>query len=265
MRFLPVLLAFLMACGGTTSQQATSRSAADAQGAHQPDQRASAAAEHGHAEHGHAEHGHAEHGHAEHGHAGPAPLGHRFESADDYAARLENPERDAWQKPEHVVSLMQIRPGMTVADVGAGTGYFLPYLSRAVGPGGKILGLDIEPDMVRYMKERAAREGLANVEARRVATDDPGLAPGSVDRVLIVNTWHHIPARRAYAGKLAGALAPGGIVYIVDFHMDSAHGPPRRHRLPVETVLKELQDAGLQAEILAEELSEQYVVAARLP
>jgi ubiquinone/menaquinone biosynthesis C-methylase UbiE len=164
-----------------------------------------------------------------------------------------------------VVSLMQIKPGMKVADIGAGTGYFLSYLSRAVGPGGKVLGLDIEPDMVRYMKERATREGMANVEARKVATDDPGLAPGSVDRVLIVNTWHHIPERRAYAGKLAAALARGGIVYIVDFHMDSAHGPPRRHRLKAEAVMRELQSAGLQAEILAEELSEQYVVAARVP
>jgi predicted methyltransferase len=247
------LFAILMACGGASSQHGP-----DHHGAAGPEQRAGAELEPGSAEHGGDDHAHHHH------HEGPAPLGHRFERAQDHVAGLENPERDAWQKPGHVISLMQIQPGMTVADIGAGTGYFLSYLSRAVGPGGKVLGLDIEPDMVRYMKERAARENLTNVEARKVATDDPGLAPGSVDRVLIANTWHHIPARPAYAARLATALAPGGVIYIVDFHMDAEHGPPRDHRLEAKAVVAELEAAGLEAEIVArEDLDEQYVVTAR--
>lgn len=206
------------------------------------------------------------HGHG-HGHEGSAtadgPLVHRFERAEDWVERFEGPRRDAWQKPAHVVQLLQLEPGMKVADLGAGTGYFLPHLSAAVGPSGKVLGLDVEPDMVRYMRERAARESLANVEARQVPFDDPSLAPSSVDRVLVVDTWHHVPGRRAYCEKLAAALKPSGAVYVVDFTMDSELGPPRHHRLEPETVVQELSCAGLQVELVTEELSEQYVVRAR--
>jgi SAM-dependent methyltransferase len=154
---------------------------------------------------------------------------------------------------------------MRVADLGAGTGYFLPHLSRAVGPKGKVLGLDIEPDMVRYMNERAAREGLANVEARVVPGDGPGLAPASVDRVMIVDTWHHIPERVAYAQKLRAALAPGGAVYVVDFKKEAKHGPPPSHRLAPEDVMKELAAAGLSVEKVDVALPEQWVVAGKAP
>jgi len=93
---------------------------------------------------------------------------HRFKNPAQWAARFDDPKRDSWQKPKRVVELLGIKPGMTVADVGAGTGYFLPHLSGAVGAKGKVLARDIEPGMVRYMTERAEREKLANVTAERV-------------------------------------------------------------------------------------------------
>jgi ubiquinone/menaquinone biosynthesis C-methylase UbiE len=164
-----------------------------------------------------------------------------------------------------VVAALHLAPGSRVADLGAGTGYFLPHLSRAVGPTGKVLGLDIEPDMVRYMTERAAREGLANVEARQVALDDPGLPAGSVDRVLIVDTWHHIDGRAAYAARLRAALAPGGAVYVVDFKQDAHRGPPPELRIKPEQVAEELRRGGLAASITDVALPEQYVVVGRAP
>jgi SAM-dependent methyltransferase len=191
------------------------------------------------------------------------PLVHRFERAEDWKDRFEGPDRDAWQKPEHVVQLLAIAPGMTVADLGTGTGYFVPHLSRAVGPTGKVLALDIEPDMVRYVAERARREALGNVEARACAADDPSLADGSVARILIVDTWHHIPARGAYAKKLEKALAPGGFVMVIDFTRRSPHGPPVRHRITAEQVIRELAEGGLAAEQVDSELSDQYVVVGR--
>lgn len=209
---------------------------------------------------------HHEHHHHHGGHGGHGdPLVHRFEKAEDWAKEFDGPERDAWQKPSEVVALLQITPGMTVADVGAGTGYFMPHLSRAVGPSGKVLSLDIEPDMVRYMRERAQREKLDNVEPRVVMTDDPQLAKGSVDRVLIVDTWHHIDGRRAYAAKLGEALKPGGMVVVVDFTQEAQHGPPKEHRLPPEKVAEELAAAGLTTEIAKESLPDQYVVLGKKP
>lgn len=202
------------------------------------------------------------HAHEPHSHG---PIGHRFENADDWAKRFDDPERDAWQKPEEVVKLMQLAAGMRVADIGAGTGYFLPLLSKAVGDSGAVVGLDIEADMVRYMKERAKREGLANVSARVVATDDAGLAPGSTDRILIVDTWHHIPERVAYSRRLATALREGGSIMVVDFTMESEHGPPKAHRLEASAIVAELEAAGLQASILEESLPNQYIVVATNP
>lgn len=207
-------------------------------------------------------HGHTPDSHEGHGHS---PLIHRFENAEQWAKDFDDPARDAWQRPTEVIAAIRITAGMTAAELGAGTGYFLPHLSHAVGPGGKVLALDIEPDMVRYMRERAAREGFANVEARAVPIEDPSLPAGAVDRVLIVNTWHHINARAAYAAKLAKALAPGGAVYVVDFTMDAKHGPPPHHRLRPEQVVEELRAGGLTAEMIEENLPEQYVVAGKRP
>lgn len=214
-----------------------------------------AASGHDH-DHAHGAHAHGDHAHGE-------PLVHRFQNAEQWAKDFDSPERDAWQKPAAVVASLEIKPGMTVADIGAGTGYFLPHLSRAVGASGRVLGLDIEPDMVAYMTKRAGREGLANVEARVVATDDPKLPPASVDRVLIVDTWHHIDQRVPYAQRLAQALKPGGAVFVVDFKRDAKRGPPPHHRLAPEQVKDELGKAGLTVSIIDAGLPEQYVVAGR--
>ncbi len=192
----------------------------------------------------------------------PPAYQHRFEHAEQWAREFDDPSRDAWQKPEIVVAAMQIAPGMTIADIGAGTGYFEPHLSRAVGPNGRVLALDTEPDMVRYLSERAAREQLANVDARKVAPDDPGLPVASVDRVLIVDTWHHIANRAAYASLLAAALKPGGEVIIVDFRRDAQRGPPPEHRIAPEEVARELSAGGLAAHVTDTGLPEQYVVVA---
>jgi predicted methyltransferase len=197
-------------------------------------------------------------GHLEGAHA---PLVHRFQTAEQWARELDDPRRDEWQKPQEIIAAMKLESGMVVADLGAGTGYFEPWLSRAVTPAGSVLALDVEPDMVRYLNERVQREHLGNVRPALAATDDPKLAAGSVDRILIVDTWHHIDAREAYAGKLRDALKSGGRVFVVDFKLEATHGPPKHHRLTSEQVAHELGAAGLVVETLSTTLSEQYIVA----
>lgn len=201
------------------------------------------------------------HGGGHDGHGGP--LVHRFEKAEEWAKEFDNPERDAWQKPTEVVAAMTITPGMTVADIGAGTGYFEPHLSKAAGPTGKVLAIDIEPDMVRYLRERAEKEKLANVTAQLATPGDTGLTAGSVDRILIADTWHHIPERTAYAQKLRAALRPGGQVIIVDFTLEATKGPPKEHRLSADKVIAELDAAGLAGKAIDESLPEQYIVVAK--
>src|SRR3954471_17599650 len=122
--------------------------------------------------------------------AGPHPAAadhyeHDFSDVAKYVKAFDGPKRDAWQKPDDVVSLLQLWPGNVVADVGAGTGYFEPYLAKAVGPSGRVLALDVEPHMVAYVKRRVKKERLGNVAVQKVAADDPGLDDGSVDRLLV--------------------------------------------------------------------------------
>jgi len=188
-----------------------------------------------------------------------------FSNTSRFAQAFDDPKRDGWQKPVELVARLGLEPGSVVVDLGSGTGYFVPRLSRAVGPSGKVIALDVEPNMVEHVRERAQKAGLVNVESRKVPFDDPGLAPASVDRVLIVNTWHHIDQRVEYTKKLARALKPSGEVWIVDFTLEAKHGPPAKHRLTAQQVAKELEQGSLSAEVVEPEgLPDQYLVRGRL-
>lgn len=186
---------------------------------------------------------------------------HRFEDAERWAKEFDAPSRDEWQQPERVIAALELTPGMVAADVGAGTGYFAVRLARAL-PEGKVIATDLEQDMVRYMTARAEREGLRNLQAIATPADDPQLAAGTIDRVLVVDVWHHLGDRAAYAKKLAAALRPGGRIAVVDFKLTAKHGPPPKHRLAPEAIAADLREAGLATEV-ALDLPEQYMVVGR--
>lgn len=204
-------------------------------------------------------HPHAGGEHHHPGHHGPGHH-HDFSDVERFASIFDDPARDAWQRPAEVVARLELASGAVVADLGAGTGYFVPHLSAAVGASGRVLALDTEPAMVAHMERRLREAGLENAQARRVAPDDPGLAPGSVDRVLVVDTWHHLEDRVRYARQLAEALREGGFVLVVDFTEESPHGPPQSMRLSAETVRRELAEGGLAAEVVEAPLPYQFVV-----
>lgn len=192
---------------------------------------------------------------------------HRFEDAAAWTKVFDDPARDAWQKPHDVVALMKLGAGMAVADVGAGTGYFLPHLAAAVGPTGAVWATDIEPDMVRFMAERAATAGLSQVQTRLATHDGSGLDANTVDRVLIVDVWHHIAAasRAGYAQGLARALRPGGSIYVVDFSAEATMGPPAAHRLTPAQITADFAGTGLVATVLDESLPQQFVLRLAKP
>ncbi len=185
---------------------------------------------------------------------------HHFDEPARYAERWNGPERDAWQQPADVIAALDIAPGMIVADLGTGTGYFLPYLADAVGEDGTVLGLDVEPAMVAWVEDAIATEGWTNVEAHQIGYDGPGVS--DVDRFLIVNVWHHLEGRPAYATALSEALADGGRIVVVEYDMEAEPGPPMEMRLLPEQVIADFEAAGFDAELLPVTLPRQYMVVA---
>ena len=180
----------------------------------------------------------------------------RFDDAEKWSKVFDDPARDAWQKPAEVIAALKLAPEAIVADIGSGTGYFAVRLARAV-PKGKVYGADVEPDMVRFLNARAAREGLGNLTSHGAGDEGPNL-PGQVDLALVVDTYHHIPCRSRYFEWLKSALRPGGRIAIIDFKLDSPRGPPVKHRIPPDQVKAEMERAGYRLEDQPDFLPHQY-------
>jgi SAM-dependent methyltransferase len=188
-------------------------------------------------------HAHRE-GHGHH-HAHGDRVAHDEMSAAEYAARLEPADRDVWQQPVALLAAIGVPVGGRVADVGTGSGYFLPHLSRAVGPSGSVTAEDIRADFLELVRARAVREHLDNVEARLGTADDPRLEPGAYDLILFVDTYHHVADRPVFLAHLARALRPGGRLVIVDFREGALPvGPPPEHKIALAQVEREVRAAG---------------------
>jgi ubiquinone/menaquinone biosynthesis C-methylase UbiE len=170
---------------------------------------------------------------------------HSFADIAHWSAVFDDPSRDAWQKPAEVVAALGLRPGMTVADLGAGTGYFSRHLSAAVGREGAVLAVDTEPNMVAHLRERAEAERTANVVPILASADNPRLPAHATDLVLIVDTFHHLDDRLTYLRGLRRCLKPGGRVAVIDWQKrDLPVGPPPEHKLAREQVVEEMEAAG---------------------
>ena len=200
------------------------------------------------------------HGHGGHG-AHDATVHHRFENPEKWGERFDAPERDAWQQPDVVIDALKIQPGQFVADIGAGTGYFTVRISPVVGVDGRVLAVDVEPEMVEYIRTRAAKAGLKNVEPILTTPDTPGLGADSVDLAFICDTWHHIDNRIDYLNQLRKTLRKGGKVAIVDFKEGKLPvGPPQGHKLSRQAVIEEFTTAGWTLRKEIDVLAYQYIL-----
>lgn len=170
---------------------------------------------------------------------------HPPESANAYIKSLEDPAREEWQKPEEVVEKLALKLGASVADIGAGSGYFALRFAHAVGPTGKVVAVDIDREMLAYIEQRAKEEHLQNIQTVLADPHDPKLPPSSVDLVFICDTLHHIAPRERYYPLLARALKPGGKLVDIDFHKRPLPlGPPESMKIAKEDVINEVQAAG---------------------
>jgi predicted methyltransferase len=182
----------------------------------------------------------AQHTSAEHIHAV-----HRDPKA--YIAMLENPARDAYQKPDEVIQALALKPGETVADIGSGSGYFTLRLAAAVGDTGRVYGVDIDPEMVRHLNRRVRDAGVRNVQTILSEPDDPLLPDGSIDRFVVVDTWHHIDRQPEYLALLKRMLRPGGQVVMIDFQKrELPVGPPLDMKIAREDLVRQMETNGFR-------------------
>ncbi len=162
---------------------------------------------------------------------------HPPRSADEYAKVLEDPSRDAWQKPHEVIQALKLKPADVVADIGAGSGYFTRRFARHAA---KVYAVDIDAALL-------AKSKGDKIELVQATPGDPKLPAAAVDTIFICDVLHHIDHREAYYQKLAAALKPGGRIVIVDFHKrDLPVGPPAAMKLSSEQVRGELAAAGFR-------------------
>lgn len=187
--------------------------------------------------------------------------GHGFTDPVAMQAKLEAPEREAWQRPEAILEALQLTGAKEVAEVGAGSGYFALRLAKG-WPELEVLATELSPAVVAHLGQRALAEGCPRLKPIQAGPDDLGLGPQSVDRILHVHVWHHVEDREAHAQALAKALRPGGLLCLVDFHPEAPMGPPPTMRVPPEAAIATLKQAGLQAVLLPLDLPGQYLIRA---
>ena len=165
----------------------------------------------------------------------------------DRIATFERSERDEWQKPGEIVKALGLKNQDVVADVGAGTGYFSRRFAKAVAPDGKVYAVDIAADVLGYLKERADKENLHNIETIVSREDDPMLPANSVDLAFFNDTTHHIANRANFYRKLASGLKDHGRMAIVDYPPDSPQHPHNPDQLvPRSQVISEAEEAGFK-------------------
>ncbi len=163
---------------------------------------------------------------------------HHPPSSDEYAKVLEDPARDEWQKPHDVVMALDLKSTDTIADIGAGTGYFARRFTHHAG---KVYAVDIDQKLL----DIARKDAPANLETVLASPDDPHLPARSIDTIFFCDVLHHIENRPAYYSKLARVLKPGGRIVVIDFFKKELPvGPPPSMKLSDAEVIEELRAAG---------------------
>ena len=164
-----------------------------------------------------------------------------------YIGSLEDPKRDAYQKPQEVVAALNLSAGEVIADIGAGSGYFTFSLARHVSERGTIYAVDVSPDMILHINRRIRDLKVSNVVSILADPDDPLLPAASVNRFFFCDSWHHIENQTKYLSLMKRLLKPKGEIVVIDFHKKELPvGPPLQMRIAREDLITQMEENGFR-------------------
>jgi len=177
---------------------------------------------------------------------------------------LERDEREQEERPRLAVSLLGLKPGQAIADIGAGSGYYTELIARRVGPEGKVIATDIQPGMIELLRKRIDRARLNNVQTVLSAPDDPRLPDSSLDLILLVDVYHEFSQPQQMLRKLRAALKPDGRLVLLEFRKEDASIPIREeHKMTIAEVRAELEPEGFSFDRVLNDLPWQHILIFR--
>jgi len=174
---------------------------------------------------------------------------------------LTRPERIQEEDPDRMLAALDVKKGSVVVDIGAGVGYHVWRLAEIVGPTGKVIGEDIQEEMIRLMKKNIDDRKLRNVELILGTPTDPKLPANSVDLILMVDVYHEFSAPGTMMGHVRNALKPNGRVVLVEFRKEDPNVPIQPlHKMSVQDVRSELEPLGFKFQQSLEFLPWQHII-----
>ncbi len=174
---------------------------------------------------------------------------------------LERPERAAEEAPAIAIKALKLRPGQTVADIGAGSGYYTVRIAREVGPTGKVFATDIQPGMLALLTRNVATAKLGNVVPVLGTPEDPKLPLDALDLAIMVDVYHELAAPQVFIRKLRASLKRSGRLVLLEFRKEDPGVPIRpEHKMSVAEVRQEFEPEGFTLSAVLDDLPWQHIL-----
>jgi ubiquinone/menaquinone biosynthesis C-methylase UbiE len=181
------------------------------------------------------------------------------------AGWLERAEREDEEAPSKALDALELKPGMVVADIGAGSGYYSSRIARRVGPAGRVYATDIQPGMIEILERRIKNEGLTNVTAVLGGMDDPRLPAGEIDLAIMVDVYHELQQPQLFLQRLKPAFKPNGRLVLLEFRKEDPKVPILEvHKMSVAEVKQELEAEGFVLDRVIDVLPWQHIIVMRV-
>ena len=181
------------------------------------------------------------------------------------AGWLERPEREDEEAPSKALDALDLKPGMVVADIGAGSGYYSSRIAKRVGPAGRVYATDIQPGMIEILERRIKNEGLTNITTMLGGMDDPRLPPAAIDLAIMVDVYHELQQPQLFLQRLKGAFKPNGRLVLLEFRKEDPKVPILEvHKMSVAEVKQELEAEGFVLDKVIDVLPWQHIIVLRV-